>query len=60
MENKTNLGLFALQKIISEYAESISGCQRIFGNYLSTYGEYAKRILPYSPYIPRDIILSIS
>ncbi len=36
-----NLGLFALNKIISEYAESI---WRILGKNLSIYGEDAKRL----------------
>jgi hypothetical protein len=32
---------------------------RIRGKNLCTYGEYAKRILSYSPNMPRDIKLSI-
>ncbi len=48
----SELGLFVVHKIVSEYAESI---ETYLEKYLSAYGENAKT--PSSPNAPRDIRL---
>ncbi len=44
MENTANVGLFAVLKIISEFAESFNRIQRIRRKNLHISGEYAKSL----------------
>jgi hypothetical protein len=53
MENTANVGLFAVHRIFSKYAD------RIYA-YNAVHGEDAKRLLAYSPNTTRDIKVRIS
>jgi hypothetical protein len=46
-KNTAQLRLFAVHKIVFEYAESIQTYSEIRSKYSSAYGENAKRILAY-------------
>jgi hypothetical protein len=61
MENLTNLGLFVVLTIVSEYAarKVCTHIQRICRKDLSVHGEDTKRLLAYSPNTPRDVKLII-
>ncbi len=54
------LGIFAVHKIVSEYAENIKRIRRIHGKNLCVHGEDAKRLWVYSPNTPKDIKVCIS
>jgi|LakMenEpi03Aug12_release.lakeMendotaPanAssembly.Ray.scaffolds.fasta_scaffold1108978_1 hypothetical protein len=60
MENTANAGLFAVLKIVSEYAESFNRIRRIRRKNLYVYGEYSKSLSAYSLTTPRDIKVCIS
>ncbi len=60
IENTANVGLFAVLKIVSEYAESLNRIRRIRRKNLNVYGEYAKSLSAYSLTTPRDIKVCIS
>ncbi len=53
------LGLFAVHKIVSEYAESIKHIRRMRGKNLCVHGEDAKILLAHSPNTPKDIKVCI-
>jgi hypothetical protein len=60
MENTANVGLFAVLKIVSEYAESFNRIRRIRRKNLYVYGKYRKSLSAYSLTTPRDIKVCIS
>ncbi len=60
MENTVNVGLFAVHKIVSEYAETFNRVRKIRGKNLCAYGEHAKSLSAYSLTMPRVIKVCIS
>ncbi len=60
MENTANVGLFAVLKMVSEYAESFNCILRIRRKTLYGYGEYAKSLSAYSYYAKRHKSVYIS
>ncbi len=54
------LGLFAVNEIISEYAEVFKRIRRLRGKNLCVHGVDAKRLLTYSPNTPKDIKVCLS
>jgi hypothetical protein len=59
MVNTANLGLFAVHKIVSEYA-IFKHIRRIHRKNLWIHGEDAKRLLAFSPKCANTHILNIS